>query len=152
MRGLARTACAVLICLCLAPSPGQGQATEWWTNEEINDWIEAMEGAVSLADFAGDTTCAQAFSDAAGGLGSAQIGTTPGLTYRGREVNGLWSSLTWPFRNRIRINSASDDLGRTVFHEALNEADYIHGDIYRLAGRPGGAGGECRNYLSDPRT
>ena len=72
MRMLARTASAVLVGLCLAPSSGQAQETTWWTNQEIDDWITAMESALSLADFEGDTTCVEAFSDAAGGLGSAK--------------------------------------------------------------------------------
>ena len=110
-----------------------------------------MESALSLADFEGDTTCVEAFSDAAGGLGSARVGTTPGLSYEGAEVNGLWSPWIWPFRNRIRINPASDDFGRTIFHEALHEAGYDDDEIYPLAGRPGRGGGEFRHYLHEPQ-
>ena len=155
MRMLARTAFAVLICLCLAPSSGQAQATTWWSNEEIDDWITAMEDAMSLADWAGDNECADAFQDAAGGLGNAKVGTTPGLTDpdTGDEVNGLWTNWIWPWANRIRINPASDDFARTVFHESLHEASYGHDDIYRLAGTPGGGmDGECRFYLNEPQT
>ena len=155
MRMLARTASAALVCLCLAPASGQAQETTWWTNDEIDDWIESMENALSLADFAGDTVCAPAFSAAAGGLRTAKVGTTPGLSYEGDEVNGLWTPRRipfWPFRNTIEINPASDDFARTVFHEALHEAGgYSHDEIYRLAGRPGVGGGECRSYLTEPQ-
>ena len=100
-----------------------------------------MESAQNIAELAGDIACSQAFSDAGDGLDGAKVGTTPGLTYRGRSVNGLWGPRIWPWRNTIQINPASDDFTRTVFHEALHEEGYSHNEIYPLAGRPGGAAG-----------
>ena len=154
MRMLARTASAALVCLCLAPASGQAQETTWWTNQEIDDWIESMEDALSLADFAGDTVCSQAFSDAAGGLRTARVGTTPGLTYGGDPVNGLWTPRRipfWPFRNTIEINPAADDFARTVFHEALHQAGYDHRDIEKTSGGGLTGDGPCRSYLTEPQ-
>lgn len=135
-----------------------------WSNKEIDDWFEKASGGSLQAYIEGDLECEEALDASAMGIHAVDsIIWNGNLGANGATMGGYRTGPQY-----IEINHGSDNVTRTIFHETLHAAGWgwegvwprrplpswansawTHGDIYRLAGTPGGALGRCvKEYLT----
>ncbi len=108
----------------LGPSSISGQN---WTLEDIDDWIERLESAASLALLTGDGVCHELLLAAGAGYGKVNSVSWNDNLRRTHRANGIYNPIT----KSIEIDRNSDDVTRTIIHEGLHASrKYTASDVH----------------------
>lgn len=115
MKTLAGIVAIAVGALCVAPETASGQIRRW-TNQEIDDWIEELEGLSLEALWLGDRSCSTIFSDAGAGYGNARRVRWHSRLIQNTGAKGRWVGLT----RTIEVDPYGPTVNETLVHEGLH--------------------------------